>query len=113
MKTIIIGELQIWPEDLGEMTWQEATNVVASLGPGWRLPTIEEFKKTLYRNKEKLPGNVDGYYYWSSTANGNYTWYFSFYSGRADLSRTHSTYYVLAVRDYTVERIVADLLKEF
>ena len=41
METIIIEGLQIWPEDLGKMTWDEAMAEVKELGPDWRLPTIK------------------------------------------------------------------------
>lgn len=113
MKTIIIEELQIWPKDLGEMTWDEAIVEVAKLGPGWRLPTIEEFKEVLYPNRSGILG-VDDKLYWSSTERSNdYSWNFTFYYGSANYNSKHYTYNVRAVRDVSIEYIVSDLLKEF
>ena len=46
-----------------EMTYDDAVNACASLGPGWRLPTVAElsilFQKTDYVWNSR-------YYYWSS-----------------------------------------------
>ena len=119
MEKIIIGGLEVWPEDLGEMTWQEATTEVAKLGPGWRLPTIEEFRETLASMYYHIP-NLHGDYYWSSTEEGddnddtdNDAWYFNFYLGTAYFDAKDSTYYVRAVRDFTGAVAIEYLLKDF
>ena len=116
MEKIIIGGLEVWPEDLGKMTWDKANTEVAKLGPDWRLPTIEEFKKTLYRNKENLYITV-GDAYWSSTEHdglyGART--FNFSTGRVSTSGKfdNSAKYVYAVRDFTGAVAIEYLLKDF
>ncbi len=114
MKTIIIEDLQIWPKDLGKMTWDEAMVEVAKLGPGWRLPTIEEFKEVLYPNRNRIL-NLQDEFYWSSKKNfNNYAWNFNFSNGTAYYYPNKSiTYYVRAVRDLTIEAAAEYLLKEF
>ena len=110
---IIIEDLQVWPEDLGEMTWEEATAEVAKLGPDWRLPTIREFEDVLYPNMKKIP-KISKANYWSSTENGDgYAWTFYFYYGYAGNTNKYNTYYVLAVRDFGGEVALDLLLKEF
>lgn len=52
---IIIENLEVWPENLGKMTWEEAIAAVKKLGNGWRLPTDEEFETVLYPNRNKIP----------------------------------------------------------
>lgn len=112
---IIIGDLQVWPEDLGKMTWEEAKESCASLSNGWRLPTLAEFKKTLYPDRSGIP-NTDSNYYWSSTDydyDTNTMWIFHFLNGKASLTNKHNTYYVRPVRDFTGEIALDLLLKEF
>jgi len=113
IETIIIGDLQVWPEDLGEMTWDEATARVAKLGPGWRLPTIREFEDVLYPNMKKIP-KISKAFYWSNTETDNYfAWHFYFYYGIANFNPKYNTFYVRAVRDFTGEIALDLLLKEF
>jgi len=115
-ETIIIEELEIWPKDLGEMTWQEAKAEVAKLGPGWRLPTLEEFRETLFPNREKIPNILimmtD---YWSSkeTANSTIAWAVGFYRGSAHYAYKNTTNYVRAVRDFGADFAIEYLLKDF
>ena len=110
---IIIGELQVWPEDLGEMNWDEAMVEVTKLGPGWRLPTIGEYLDLLYPDRSGILG-VDGKLYWSSTERSNdHAWNFTFYYGSANYNSKHYAYYVLAVRDLNVETALEYLLKDF
>ena len=104
IKPIIIDRLEIWPRDLGMMTWDEAKVEVAKLGPGWRLPTVDEFKEILYPNESKIPKIRSNKFqtpaYWSSTEYDNYyVWYFNFYNGYAYTYNKYNTYYVRAVRD--------------
>ena len=113
MDTIIIEGLEIWPEDLGEMTWYDAMDKVASLGPAWRLPIGIEFKEILYPNREKLPGNLDGYY-WSSikfVGNDDYAWIFG--KGSSNFVFKFTTNSVCAVRDLTSDIAIEYLLKDF
>jgi len=110
---LIIEHLQVWPEDLGEMTWDEATARVAKLGPGWRLPTIREFEDVLYPNMKKIP-KIRKATYWSSMEYDNYSaWYFYFYFGNADTCSKNITELVRAVRDFTGMMAIDLLLKDF
>ena len=114
MEPIIIENLQVWPEDLGEMTWDEAMEKVKELGEGWRLPTIEEFKETLYPNRDRIPKLEESYYWSSSESNANFVRYFLFFNGSAFFnSNKYTTYYVRAVRDFNAEVALELLLKEF
>ena len=114
-ETIIIGELQVWPKDLGKMEWDKAKVEVAKLGPGWRLPTIEEFKEILYPSRSGILGlDVTDEYYWSSTETANNTaWYFTWNSVYANYTYKYYTYYVRPVRDFTGESALGILLKDF
>jgi len=110
---IIIEDLQVWPKDLGKMTWDEATARVAKLGPGWRLPTIEEFKEVLYPNRKNLP-DIEGEYYWISIElDLNSAWIFDFRNGHAHHLLKGNPLYVRAVRDFTGEVALDLLLKDF
>ena len=112
---IIIGELQVWPEDLGEMIWDEATQRVKELGPGWRLPTREEFENILYPDKPKIPNLKEDDYYWSSSEyTANYAWTFLFYNGTAHyFTNKNYPYYVRPVRSFTGDLAMELLLKDF
>lgn len=115
MKTIIIDNLEVWPQDLGEMTWDEAQMEVLNLGPGWRLPTVEEFNEILWPNREKMP-NINLYSnYWSSKEAQTYpgAWYFSFASRYVNNSDMHDGRLVRPVRDLTYDTIINQLLKDF
>jgi len=114
METILIKHLQVWPKDLGEMTWDEATAEVAKLGPGWRLPTIEDFRETLSSMYYHIP-NLHGDFYWSSSeyANYDYAWYFNFSNGSANYTYKNYTSYVRAVRDFGADVALEYLLKDF
>ena len=114
MEELIIGELQVWPRDLGKMTWDEATSSVKKLGEGWRPPTIEELRYTLYPSRSGILLLVD-YYYWSSTKyDSSFPWTFNFTNGNAYFTNNkYTTYYVRAVRDFTWEAALEYLLKDF
>jgi hypothetical protein len=69
---------ELHPDNLGEMTWNEAVKAVKKLGNGWRLPTIQE---CFMIYEDKLIKNQD---YWSSAElDFNFAWFFSFYYGPA------------------------------
>ena len=119
IEPILIDRLEIWPRDLGKMTWDEAKVEVAKLGPGWRLPTVDEFKEILYPNRAKIPKIRSNKFqtsaYWSSTEYENFSgWYFTFYYGKAYSNYYKpNTFYVRAVRDFTGETAITYLLKDF
>ena len=116
METIIIEGLQIWPEDLGKMTWDEAMAEVKELGPDWRLPTIKEFKEVLYPNRSEIL-EVSDKFYWSSTENVNFSSYASTflfpYGGNVGNANKKYTGCVCAVRDFTSGVAIEYLLKDF
>ncbi len=86
---------ELHPDNLGEMTWDDAVKAVKKLGDGWRLPTIEECS-ILYNDRL-----IDKATYWSSTEYVIYgAWFFYFYGGSANYSSNKGkTYYVRGVRD--------------
>ena len=71
--SIIIGDLEVMPQDLGKMNFEEAQKACGELGDGWRLPTKKEFN-VLCENKGKI-GGFEISWYWSSTElNGQAAW---------------------------------------
>lgn len=115
---IIIGDLQVWPRDLGEMTWGEAMDAMANLGPGWRVPTLDEFKKILYPHVSKIPNVRASKWqladYWSSTQYDlNNMFCFNFGETYTPAYNKTKSYYVLAVRDFNTETLLNYLLKDF
>ena len=114
MKTIIIEGLQIWPEDLGKMTWDEAMAEVKELGPGWRLPTIKEFKEVLYPTRSEILEVSDKFYWSSSDYDNFFAWSFYFnYGYAANYATKYSTGCVRAVREFTSGVAIEYLLKDF
>jgi hypothetical protein len=86
-------KFEVHPEELGEMTWEDAVKAVKELGSSWRLPTIEECF-IMYRHKV-----ITTAFYWSSTELDNYdAWYFYFNNGNAYINDKYYTYYVRAVK---------------
>ena len=69
-KSIRIGNLVVAQNDFQfGMNWDDAKETCAALGDGWRLPTKDELN-ILYKNKDKIGGFVNDYY-WSSTEGDN------------------------------------------
>jgi hypothetical protein len=106
---IIIETLEVWPEDLGEMDWTEAMERVKELGPGWRLPTVEEFKKVLWPNRWELAADLGldrlNIKVWSSSPsdwNETDRVSLSFVNGSSYSVRPNRFYYFLAVREADV-----------
>jgi hypothetical protein len=68
----------------------------------WRLPTIEEFEKVIYPNKDEIPNLKKDSSYWSSSEySPSVAWAFYFFYNRAHYSangKLHLTR-VRAVRD--------------
>src|SRR5262245_21612581 len=63
--TVVVGQLQIMKNDLGIMTWTDATEACARLGGGWRLPTLDELV-TMQASKDEI-GGFANQLYWAST----------------------------------------------
>jgi len=89
------------------MAWQQAIDWCASLGDGWRLPTVRELSSIVdYARRdpaavEPLKASTASYFYWSSTTNAYFpynAWVVNFFSGSVyDFSKTNDNY-VRAVR---------------
>jgi hypothetical protein len=104
-QNVKFGKLEIMEYNLGEMTWDEAKKACEELGDGWRLPTKEEFKTTIYPNLSKIPNLEDAFYWCSNEYNVSFiAWYFycgtsGSASGLAFLNLKDNDYYVRLVRD--------------
>lgn len=88
---------EVYPNDLGEMTWKDAMKACADLGDGWRLPNRLELL-LMHNNKDELGGFAD-YIYWSSTELDNsnaWTQYFT--NGYQFNYLKYGNFYVRAVR---------------
>ena len=100
---IQIGNLKVAQYDYpNTMTWGDAKIACAKLGNGWRLPNKDELN-ILYKNKDKIGGFAD-HYYWSSTEFDYhlnvYAWNQSFYTGLQDNVAKFSAGYVRAIRAF-------------
>jgi hypothetical protein len=115
MKTIIIDNIEVWPRDLGKMTFDEANKECDSLGPGWRLPTINEFITILWPIREELPDIGNYVHYWSSiqTTSFNGVWLFTFAFKHTNTTNIYDKNHVRPVRDFTGEGALDLLLKDF
>ena len=91
-------KFDVYPEDLGEHTWDEAVKVCNELGDGWRLPTREELH-LIWLNRDTIGGFAAASYWSSSEGNSNGAWHQSFYNGTQINYYKSLTYYVRAVRD--------------
>ena len=66
-----LNNLEIYPDDIGYMTWYEALEAVKLLGNGWRLPTKDELN-LMYINKDAIGNFRSDYYYTSSVSKDPY-----------------------------------------
>ena len=115
---IIIDHLEIWPEDLGKLNWQEAAAKLKELGPGWRLPTLEEIKNILYPNRNKIfdeNSQISGRWYLSSTPGDDTDihWVFDMSVGYSDYFHDDNQFWIMSVKDFTGEIALDYLLKDF
>jgi hypothetical protein len=118
VEKIIIDNLEVWPDDVESMNWNEAIEVIKELGGGWRLPTLGEFTNTLYPNKKKIFGPDDqfnGNWYRTSTPGGstNTHWVFALDDGYSNYFHDTHLFPIRLVRDFTGETALDYLLKEF
>jgi hypothetical protein len=65
---LLLGYLSVFPEDLGNMTYNQAMELCKNVNAvnlygynNWRLPTLNELK-LIYQNRAKLEGLSTGYY---------------------------------------------------
>ena len=89
IRTVKIGDLE-WQADVPDrsFTWQEAKDYAASLGDGWRLPTIKELLTLVDYEKHEPACSVfpdcPSEWFWSSSAcagSTTFAWSVYFYSG--------------------------------
>lgn len=72
MKTKIVGKLE-WQEEVPKesMPWKEAKQYAASLGDGWRLPTIQEMLSLIDYEKVEpacsLFPDTPGEWFWTAS----------------------------------------------
>jgi len=92
---------EIYPDELGKMTWSEAIKTVRKLGDGWRLPTILELH-LIYNSELKDKFKTDDYYWSSSEYNSYNAWGFYFGNGYTDDYNKYNDYYVRAIRSLTI-----------
>ena len=99
-KTLTL-HFEVYPTDLGQMTWNEAKEACVNLGDGWRLPTKDELN-LIYENKDVVGGFANNYY-WSSTELDNFdAWIQYFYYGiQHNFANKGYPSYVRAVRAIT------------
>jgi hypothetical protein len=105
-KPFKIGNLLVAENDFPEaMNWDDAKEACRALGKSWRLPSKTELN-ILYKNRKKIGGFSD-YFYWSSTEPiRGIVWQQYFYNGCQSLediryglaSDSPPTLYVRAVR---------------
>ena len=101
---IKIENLEVAQYDFPEsMNWYDAKEVCAKLGKGYRLPTKDELE-VMYKNKDRVGGFVNSYY-WSSTEYNNvYAWghYFNngFQGGHYSKDGEFNKFNVRAVRTF-------------
>jgi hypothetical protein len=99
-KYLKIGNLDIMTEDLGKMSWAEANKACKELGDGWRLPTIEEYSNSIFKNKSKIPnlGEKGCYGHWSGSEYDNFSAWSLFFDKDFTFSETNYKTYELCVR---------------
>lgn len=92
-------EFEVYPDDLGKFTWEDAKEACATLGEGWRLPTREELHLMWLNRDDSFAAS----YYWSfSEDDNNYAWLQNFLDGFQYYNYKGNTCYVRAVRALTV-----------
>jgi hypothetical protein len=85
-KPIKIGNLFIAQNDFpNTMTYLQAPKACRALGKGWRLPTKKELN-ILYKNKNKIGGFSENYYWSSTKFDSGSPWLQNFYDGEQLLS---------------------------
>ena len=107
MKTTIINNLEWQVAETGRMTWDDAVKYAASLGDGWRLPTVTELVSLI--DYENFDPAIDTtifpdccYKYWSGSPYAyysNYACYVSFVYGAVNYYYKTNLYYVRCVRE--------------
>ena len=94
-------KFEVYPEDLGQYSWNYAKIMCAELGDGWRLPTKEELN-LMYLNRGAIGGFAAAYYWSSSEFNYCLAWNQFFNYGNQYHSNKNYTYFVRAVRSLSI-----------
>ena len=116
MEPIIIDDLLVWPKELGSLSWQEATDIASALGTGWRLPTVDEYKKLLFSTVSLK--KESGVRYWTlgwgtEWRADDYIYAFSPLHNSASIYDKKTRYLAIAVKTFDGEAALELLLKEF
>jgi hypothetical protein len=107
-KPIKIGNLLVAQNDCPQtMNWDDAKEACRVLGKEWRLPSKTELN-FLYKNKDKIGGFSDDFYWSSTEPSRGIVWQQYFYNGFQSLeniryglaSDSPPTLYVRAVRSF-------------
>ena len=85
--------------DREEMTWEKAKAKCYRLGKGWRLPTKDELN-VMYKNKNRIGGFADNYYWSSTEYEGNFAWIQNFDDGLQTSAGKNYAVYVRAIRAF-------------
>lgn len=89
-----------WGPDEGNMTWDEAVELAASKGGGWRLPTVDELVSQYDYDNGKPAEGFGRTVYWSSSPSGsNGAWLVRFDGGDVDNVHRRSVLGVRFVRE--------------
>ena len=112
IRTVKVGNLE-WQADVPdeEFTWEEAKAYAASLGDGWRLPTVKELLSLVDYDRRGpacsvFPDCPSEWFWSSSPVSGNTTlaWYVGFGNGNASNLGVSSAYRVRCVRSVGGDR---------
>lgn len=98
-KPIILKNMEIAENTFPtQMNWDNANEFCKKLGPGWRLPNIEELQ-IMYENNEKI--NLLGVYWSSTESDSSSVWVKGFSDGITgpNYPKTN-TFYVRAIKAY-------------
>jgi hypothetical protein len=113
---IVIRNLEVWPLDIGGVTWQDAVQLVAELGSGWRLPTASEFAEILQPEVWEVMSPDLKIGYWSITEIDGHSarnWVFKRGQGHTMYFPKRSLSKVIVVRDFGGEEALEYLLQDF
>lgn len=112
IRTVKVGNLE-WRADVPdeEFTWSDAKAYAASLGDGWRLPTVKELLSLVDYETHNPACSVfpdcPSEWFWSSSpvsGSTTYAWFVDFINGYPSYSAVCNTYRVRCVRSVGGDR---------
>jgi hypothetical protein len=92
-----LGNIDVYPNDIGDTTWHQAIEACEALGYGWRLPTKEELNQ-LYKQQTTIGGFMRDVYWSFLEDDANSAWCQNFYDGYQSNVNKLYTGYVRPVR---------------